>query len=122
MLWIFRFLIEIKNIKAAKIAIEQGKLLTEEKTISVQSEVLQAYEDLIVTKKLYESVEANYESDLDKLLESYRKNFMQRNTRMLEYLDFVDAYLDNKSILLNSKKDLNKNLEELRYIAGQEIN
>jgi len=57
--------------------------LTEEKTISVQSEVLQAYEDLIVTKKLYESVEANYESDLDKLLESYRKNFMQRNTSML---------------------------------------
>lgn len=110
------------NIKAAKIAIEQGKLLTEEKTISVQSEVLQAYEDLIVTKKLYDSVEANYESDLDKLLESYRKNFLQRNTSMLEYLDFVDAYLDNKSILLNSKKDLNKNLEELRYISGQEIN
>jgi outer membrane protein, heavy metal efflux system len=110
------------NIKAAKIAIDQGKLLTEEKTISVQSEVLQAYEDLVVTKKLYDSVETNYESDLDKLLESYRKNFLQRNTSMLEYLDFVDAYLDNKSILLNSKKDLNKNLEELRYIAGEEIN
>jgi cobalt-zinc-cadmium efflux system outer membrane protein len=110
------------NIKAAKIAIDQGKLLSEEKTISVQAEVLQAYEDLIVTKKLYDSVDANYETDLDKLLESYRKNFMQRNTSMLEYLDFVDAYLENKSILLNSKKDLNKNLEELRYIAGQEIN
>ncbi|MDA6070338.1 TolC family protein [Flavobacterium sp. AC] len=110
------------NIKAAKISITQGKLLTEEKTISIQSEVLQAYEDLLVTKKLYESVDANYEEDLDKLLESYRKNFMQRNTSMLEYLDFVDAYLDNKSILLNSKKDLNKNLEELRYISGQEIN
>ncbi|WP_394774981.1 TolC family protein [Flavobacterium sp.] len=110
------------NIKAAKIATDQGKLLTEEKTITIQAEVLQAYEDLIVTKKLYESVDANYESDLDKLLESYRKNFLQRNTSMLEYLDFVDAYLDNKSILLNSKKDLNKNLEELRYIAGEEIN
>ncbi|MET3020325.1 TolC family protein [Flavobacterium hydatis] len=110
------------NIKAAKIAIEQGKLLTDEKTISVQAEVLQAYEDLIVTKKLHDSVDAAYEGDLEKLLESYRKNFMQRNTSMLEYLDFVDAYLENKSILLNSKKDLNKNLEELRYIAGQEIN
>lgn len=110
------------NIKAAKIAIDQGKLLTEEKTITVQAEVLQAYKDLIVTKKLYENIDATYEGDLDKLLESYRKNFMQRNTSLLEYLDFVDAYLDNKSILLNSKKDLNKNLEELRYIAGQEIN
>lgn len=110
------------NIKAAKIAVDQGKLLTEEKTISIQSEVLQAYEDLIVTKKLYESVDSNYETDLDKLLDSYRKNFMQRNTSILEYLDFVDAYLDNKYILMNSKKDLNKNLEELRYIAGEEIN
>jgi outer membrane protein, heavy metal efflux system len=110
------------NIKAAKLAIDQGKLLTEEKIIRIQSEVLQSYEDLLVTKKLYESVEAEYEGDLDKLLEAYRKNFLQKNTSMLEYLDFVDAYLDNKSILLNSKKDLNKNLEELRYISGQEIN
>lgn len=110
------------NIKAAKIAIDQGKLLTDEKTLSVQSEVLQAYQDFVITKKLYESADASFEGDLDKLLESYRKNFMQRNTSMLEYLDFVDAYLDNKSILLNSKKDLNKNLEELRYITGQEIN
>jgi len=110
------------NIKAVKIAINQGKLLTEEKTLSVQSEVLQAYQDFITTKKLYESADASFEADLDKLLESYRKNFLQRNTSMLEYLDFVDAYLDNKSILLNSKKDLNKNLEELRYITGQEIN
>ncbi len=110
------------NIKAAKIAINQGKLLTEEKTLSVQSEVLQAYQDFITTKKLYESADASFEADLDKLLESYLKNFLQRNTSMLEYLDFVDAYLDNKSILLNSKKDLNKNLEELRYITGQEIN
>ncbi len=110
------------NIKAAKVAINQGKLLTEEKTLSVQSEVLQAYQDFITTKKLYESADASFEGDLDKLLESYRKNFLQRNTSMLEYLDFVDAYLDNKSILLNSKKDLNKNLEELRYITGQEIN
>ncbi|MBW1658801.1 TolC family protein [Flavobacterium quisquiliarum] len=110
------------NIKAAKLAIDQGKLQTEEKTKSIQSEVLQSYEDLLVTQKLYESVEANYEGDLDKLLEAYRKNFMQKNTSMLEYLDFVDAYLDNKSILLNSKMDLNKNLEELRYISGQEIN
>lgn len=110
------------NIKAAKLAIDQGKLQTEEKTKTIQSEVLQSYEDLLVTQKLYESVEANYEGDLDKLLEAYRKNFMQKNTSMLEYLDFVDAYLDNKSILLNSKMDLNKNLEELRYISGQEIN
>ena len=110
------------NIKAAKLAFDQGKLLAEEKTITIQSEVLQSYENLLVTKKLYDSVEADYEGDLDKLLEAYRKNFLQKNTSMLEYLDFVDAYLDNKTILLNSKMDLNKNLEELRYISGQEIN
>ncbi|WP_431242299.1 TolC family protein [Flavobacterium sp. P21] len=110
------------NIKVAKLTVDQGKLETEEKTLTVQSEVLQAYQDLIVTKKLYDTVDATYEGDLDKLLDAYRKNFMQKNTSMLEYLDFVDAYMDNKSILLNSKKDLNNDLEQLRYIAGEEIN
>jgi len=108
------------NIKAAKLAIEQSKYQAEQKTATVQSEVLQAYGDLMAVKKLYNSVEQNYETDLDKLLNSYRKNFIERNTSMLEYLDFVNAYLENKSILLNSKKDLNNHLEELRYITGEE--
>lgn len=110
------------NIKSAKIAVIQSALVNEQKQVSVQAEVLQAYADLLSVRKLYDSVDLSYETDLDKLLENYRKNFVQRNTSMLEYLDFVDAYLENKSIILTSKKELNTHLEQLRYITGQEIN
>lgn len=109
------------NIKVAKLEIEKSQYLKEEKNNQAQHEVIQAYEDLIVTKKLYESIDASYENDLEKLLESHLKNFAQRNTSMLEYLDFVEAYLENKTIILDSKKELNEHFEELQFVIGKEL-
>lgn len=109
------------NIKVAKLEIEKSQYLKEEKNNQAQHEVIQAYEDLIVAKKLYESIDASYENDLEKLLESHLKNFAQRNTSMLEYLDFVEAYLENKTIILDSKKELNEHFEELQFVIGKEL-
>jgi len=109
------------NIKSAKIEIQKSQYLKEEKNNQAQNEVIQAYEDLIVAKKLYENIDASYENDLDKLLESHLKNFAQRNTSMLEYLDFVEAYLENKTIILDSKKELNEHFEELQFVIGKEL-
>ena len=93
----------------------------EEKNNEAQNEVIKAYEDLLVAKKLYENIEVNYENDLDKLLDSHLKNFAQRNTSMLEYLDFVEAYLQNKTIILDAKKELNEHFEELQFVIGKEL-
>lgn len=109
------------NIKAAKIEIQKSQYLKEEKNNQAQHEVIQTFEDLIVAKKLYENIDVSYETDLDKLLESHLKNFAQRNTSMLEYLDFVEAYLENKTIILDSKKELNEHYEELQFIIGKEL-
>ena len=109
------------NIKVAKLEIEKSQYLKEEKNNQAQHEVIQAYEDLIVARKLYENIDASYENDLDKLLESHLKNFAQRNTSMLEYLDFVEAYLENKTIILDSKKELNEHFEELQFVIGKEL-
>lgn len=109
------------NIKVAKLEIEKSQYLKEEKNNQAQHEVIQAYEDLIVAKKLYESIDTSYENDLDKLLENHLKNFTQRNTSMLEYLDFVEAYLENKTIILDSKKELNEHFEELQFVIGKEL-
>ncbi|MNL69473.1 hypothetical protein D3C87_1943410 [compost metagenome] len=95
--------------------------MKEEKNNQAQNEVIQAYEDLVVAKKLYENIEASYEKDLDLLLESHQKNFTLRNTSMLEYLDFVNAYLENKTIILDSKKELNEHFEELQFVIGKEL-
>lgn len=109
------------NIKASKIEIQKSQYMKEEKNNQAQNEVIQAYEDLVVAKKLYENIEASYEKDLDLLLESHQKNFALRNTSMLEYLDFVNAYLENKTIILDSKKELNEHFEELQFVVGKEL-
>lgn len=110
------------NIKAAKIEVEQSRLYLEQKNNMAQAEVIQAYGDLLSAKRLYDSIDEGYEKDLDLLLDSHLRNFMQRNTSLLEYLDYVEAYLENKSIILTAEKDLNTHLEELKYASGEEIN
>lgn len=109
------------NIKAAKAAVRQSELMAEEKAVTVQSEVLEAYSNLMVAKKLYEGIKDDYESDLDKLLDNYFRNFRQKNTSLIQYIDYLNAYLENKSIILNAKKEINAYYEELKYITGQEL-
>ncbi|MFC6096014.1 TolC family protein [Flavobacterium qiangtangense] len=109
------------NIKSAKFDIEKSKYAKTEKYNEAQNEVIKAFEDVLIAKKMYENTNEEYEKDLDTLLESYFKNFAQRNTSMLEYLDFVEAYLQNKTIILDSKKELNEHFEELQFVIGKEL-
>jgi len=109
------------NIKVAKFDIEKSNYAKAEKNNEAQNEVIKAFEDVLVAKKMYENTNEEYEKDLDTLLESYFRNFAQRNTSMLEYLDFVEAYLQNKTIILNAKKELNEHFEELQFVVGKEL-
>ncbi|MBW3520099.1 TolC family protein [Flavobacterium sp. NKUCC04_CG] len=109
------------NIKEAQIEIDKTRLELEQKSNSLSNEVVQALRNYQQSKAMYEQVESDYEESLDTLLESYLKNFKLRNTSMIEYLDFVEAYLDNKNILLETKKDLNHHFESLQYALGKEL-
>ena len=52
------------------------------------------------------------------LLENYTKNFTSKNVNILEYLHFLDAYLNNKTIILEARKRVNQTAEELNYSLG----
>lgn len=110
------------NIKAAKYAIEQSTLIKEQTFNSAQAEIVQAYSNFNNARQLYDSIDTGYDKDLDMILESHFKNFSDRNISLLVYLDYVEAYIKNKEIILTSKKQLNERLEELRYASGQELN
>lgn len=109
------------NIKYAKLGIDQTKVLLNEKHVRVRAEVSQGYKDLLASITLYESIDQQYEQILDRLLNSYTRNFANRHISLLEYLDFQNAYLENKKIILKSQKDIHLHLEELNYITGMEI-
>ena len=59
--------------------------------------------------------------DLDAILESYTRNFINRNIGIVEFLDFFEAYKENKHTILEAKKELKTSFEELQYAVGTEL-
>lgn len=106
------------NIKIAQLETDRSKLLYEQKNIEVQSEVVMVFHNLKNTLELYKNIDEDYEEQLDLLMANYHANFSKRNLSMLEYLDFVEAYIDSKETLLNTVRTLNENYEELQFAVG----
>ncbi|WP_430612199.1 TolC family protein [Flavobacterium sp. JP2137] len=109
------------NIKDAQLEIEKTQIQLTQKRYTIANDIVEAYQNYLRSKELYDELESDYEDNLDDLLQRYHKNFKLRNTSMIEYLDFVDAYLDNKNILLETKKNLNHFFESLQYALGKEL-
>ncbi|WP_121966612.1 TolC family protein [Myroides sp. N17-2] len=109
------------NIKEAKIDIELAKLDTQTKLNEIANDIIEAFRNYHHVEALYKDIDNDYENQLDQLLEAYHKNFQKRNVNLMEYLDFVEAYIENKTILLETKKDLNDHFEKLQYAVGKEL-
>ncbi len=109
------------RIKQAQLGIEQARTLFQQKTVTIENEVMLSYQNLMHALDFLEEIEPGFESTLDALLTSYTKNFSQRNISLLEYLDFMDAYLENKKIMLEAAKEVNEKTEELNYSFGTDL-
>ncbi len=109
------------NIKKAQISIENAKVQKEQTVLTIENEIFLAYKSLQQAVDFINGIEPDYEKDLDLLLENYTKNFTSRNVSMLEYFDFMDAYLENKKIILEAQKDVNQKAEELNYSLGKDL-
>jgi len=108
------------NIRAARIGLEQARLREQDRTNQVEAEVREACRNLIAGIAFYKQIDPGYEAELDKMLASYTRNFRNRHVGILEFLDFMQAYMDNKKIILTAKKSLNQAIEELKYAVGTE--
>lgn len=109
------------NIKHAQIGLEHSRVLFEQKELNMENEMVLAYENLRNAIQFFNQIEPDYEVTLDELLISYTRNFTDRNMSLLEYLDFLDAYLENKKIILEAGKKVNKKVEELNYTIGMDL-
>lgn len=109
------------NIKIAQLGIEQSKIQTQQVRHKIQSEIFRSTQDLLNAIQLRDQIKKDYDLSLDELLSAHNKNLKNRNISMLEYLDFVDAYLDNQKTILDVTKEVNDALEELNYAVGKDI-
>ncbi len=109
------------NIQKAKINIEVAKTEQKRVLISIENEILLSYKLLLKAIDFYDNIDKDYNQDLDLMLESYTKNLAKKNLSMLEYFDFLESYIENKTILLEAKRDINHKIEELNFYLGKDI-
>lgn len=109
------------NIKHAKLAITQAELLKQYKGKEVENEIILAWQNLGNSIALSRQIEPDYEETLDTLFGGYVKNFRDRDIDMLAFLDFMEAYLENKNIILENMLDIQRKGEEFNYAVGTDL-
>ncbi|SFJ60143.1 TolC family protein [Myroides guanonis] len=108
-------------IKEAQLEIEKQAFEYENKIIQNSNDIQEAFNHYKQSLELYTSIEPDYEATLDLLISSYHQNFINKNVSLISYLDFVDAYLENKTLILETQKDLIDNFELLKFTTGKEL-
>lgn len=109
------------NIKATQAALERNRLLAQEKAVEVGSAAIRVWKDLLITISQREHFGPDDETEMERLLEGYHRSFAERRVSLLEYLDFLEAYLDTKDYLLETNRDIYVQYENLRYYVGDQL-
>ncbi|MFP7656951.1 TolC family protein [Chryseobacterium proteolyticum] len=109
------------NIQEAKLEVTKSNFETRKNILKSENEIVSVFQNYTRTQKISEELDGSYESTLDGLLASHEKNFRLRNISMLEYMDFLETYIGNKMIILDTKKELNQYYENLQYVVGQDL-
>lgn len=109
------------QIKAAHSQVELRRLDLEYVRNEVTSTAIEAWKNLLSAVSRSEQLGEPYSADIDAVLVGYRNSFAHRNTSLLEYLDFLDAYLTTKDNLLETERQLLTQYETLRYYVGDRL-
>ncbi len=109
------------NIQDARLEIQKKKNETRKNILKSENEISSVFRNYIRTQQISREIDDHYELTLDGLLVSHEKNFRLRNISMLEYMDFLDTYIGNKMVILDTKKELNEYYENLQYVVGQDL-
>jgi cobalt-zinc-cadmium efflux system outer membrane protein len=109
------------DIAAAKIKIDQNKLLLEYKTDEIKSEVNTAFQTLQQAIELRESFNTEITADMEKLAENARINFEKKNINLYEYIDYQRSYLEYKMNLIQATRNYNDAINQLNFTVGTDI-
>jgi cobalt-zinc-cadmium efflux system outer membrane protein len=109
------------NIRATQINIQQSQTLIEHKQLEVRNEVIQAMQNYALAYSFNREITDEFLADLDEILESYNRNFINKNIGIVEFLDFLEAYRENRHTILEAQKNVKISFEELQYAVGREI-
>ncbi|WP_276496486.1 TolC family protein [Pontibacter litorisediminis] len=109
------------NIQAAQARVQQSKHLHALRVSEAQNEVVKTYQDYQQLADLYQSIDENYINELDDVLAGVSRNFQRKNISLLEFLDFFDAFKENKLLYFDTIRSLESKKEELNLLTGTDL-
>jgi cobalt-zinc-cadmium efflux system outer membrane protein len=109
------------NIKAAKIALDQGKTFIQQQKLTVESEVENAYKKALNTDKMLQSMDPGFREQFEKLLTGITENFQRKNISLIEFTDFYESYKQNILQFNHLQSEKMQAIEALHFAIGKTI-
>jgi cobalt-zinc-cadmium efflux system outer membrane protein len=109
------------NIKIAKLELEKNKVEIEQFRIDIEREIDFLSERLSNLELSLKTTDMGFDGKLDVALERYVRNFQQRRLTIVEFIDFINNYMENKESILERRARYLQYKEELTYLIGKDI-
>ncbi|CAL1518119.1 TolC family protein [Chitinophaga sp. MM2321] len=110
------------NIRAAQLQIGADQLQLLQQQSIAQTEVLNAYQRIVVLEKRYKGFDLHqFQHEFDTLIEEVAKNFSKGNISLLQFIDYFNSYSDNAKNINKFLSNRVNAYEELNYATGQEL-
>src|SRR5690606_13361285 len=84
------------NIRAAALSKQQAALQAQNTDRLIENELMEAYVNYLTALDFKKQMDSEYVRTLNEVLEAYTRNFRQQHISVLEYIDFLEAYLNNR--------------------------
>lgn len=109
------------NIMSAKIEIQKNQLQSQSLQTSITNNIIQSYKSYEQSLTVLQDMDLDYQQQLESLMIAHQNNFKNKNIGLIQYLDFVEAYLDNKTFIVQTKKQIFEQFENLQFAIGKDL-
>jgi len=109
------------NIKIAKLELEKNKVEIEQFRIDIEREIDFLSARLSNLESSLKATDNGFDGRLDVALERYVRNFQERRLTIVEFIDFINNYMENKESILERRAKYLQYGEELSYLVGKDI-
>ena len=109
------------NIAAAKFVVQQQQTIADLTYAKIKNDVTTAVTKFTFYQGVNNRQQLDFSQQYDALFANMLKSYEQRQMSLLEFIDFMDAYKDNKLKLVEQHNGLVRAIEDLNYAVGNDI-
>ncbi|MBC8986807.1 TolC family protein [Pedobacter sp. N36a] len=109
------------NIRLARVALDQSKVLLQEQQNAIENELLSSYEDAMKLENIYNTLDPKFKNDYERLITEVYKNYEKRNISLVEFLDLYTSFKANVIQTNNLQLQRINSLEKLNFLTASQF-